>query len=243
LTSRAAAQLYDVLDELRSLPGGELVDSVPRSVWLKALLVHGASWGPAGDLLHRILRTPNSRRQFKEYLTRLLGYGALDVIRVRECTEYRVTALSGGLLSAEQAHVHRFPLPPSLSGKAGRRRVTITLAWLTPVNTLHQGWRRADLWFTPRLAPLQVDRREADWRAVRRGTVQHEILEGERAAAFVDGDNLEIQISCRADAGALEDAVPYALATTLEVAPDIGVTLYEEVRERVQARVRVAPRP
>lgn len=243
LTSRAAAQLYDVLEELRSLPGGELVDSLPRSVWLKALLVHGANWGPAGDLLHQVLRTPNNSRQFKEYVTRLIGYGALDVTRVRECTEYRVTALSGGLLQAEQAHVHRFPLPPSLSGQAGRRRVTITLAWLTPVNTVHQGWRRADLWFTPPPAPLQVNRLEADWRAVQRGTVQHEILEGDRAAAFVDGDNLEILVSCRPDAGALEDAIPYALATTLEVAPDIGVTVYEQVRERVQARVRVIPRP
>jgi hypothetical protein len=88
-----------------------------------------------------------------------------------------------------------------------------------------------------------VERLEADWRAVQRGTVQHEILEGDRAAAFVDGDNLEILVSCRADAGALEDSIPYALAMTLEVAPDIGVTVYEQVRERVQARVRVVPRP
>lgn len=131
LASRAASQLYDVLEELRAVPGGELIDGLPRSVWLKALLVHGASWGPAGDLLHQILRTPNNSRQFKEYVTRLIGYGAFDVARVRECTEYRATALSGGLLQAEQAHVHRFPLPPTLSGQAGRRRVTITLAWLT----------------------------------------------------------------------------------------------------------------
>jgi hypothetical protein len=205
--------------------------------------VHGASWGHAGALLHEILRTPQNSKQFKEYVTRLIGYGAIDATRVRECTEYRVTALSGGLLQAEQAHVHRFPLPPSLSGQAGWRCLTITLAWLTPVNTAHQAWRRADLWFTPPPAPLQVNRREADWRAVQRGTVQHEVLEGARAAAFVDGANLEILVSCRADAGALEDPIPYALATTLEVAADIGVTVYEEVRERVQARVRVAPRP
>lgn len=243
LATRAASQLYDVLEELRARPGGELIDGLPRSVWLKALLVHGSSWGPAGDLLHQILRTPHNSRQFKEYVTRLIGYGAFDATRVRECTEYRATALGGGLLQAEQAHVHRFPLPPSLSGQTGWRRLTITLAWLTPVNTAHQRWRRADLWFTPPLTPLQVSRREADGRAVQRGTVQHEILGGDRATAFVDGDNLEILVSCRADAGALEDPIPYALATTLEVAADIGVRVYEEVRERVQARVRVVPRP
>jgi hypothetical protein len=125
----------------------------------------------------------------------------------------------------------------------GRRRLTITLAWLTPVNPIHRAWRRADLWFTPPPTPLEVIRQEADGNAVQRGTVQHEVLEGDRATAFVDGDNLEILVNCRADAGALEDPVPYALATTLEVAADIGVPVYEEVRERVQARVRVAPQP
>lgn len=243
LASRFASQFYDVLEELRNESGGEVIDALPRSVWIKALLVHGASWGPAGDLLYQILRTPQNSRQFKEYVTRLLGYGALDPARVRECTQYRATALSGGLLQGDQAHVHRFPLPPSLSGQAGWRRLTVTLAWITPVNTAHQAWRRADLWFTPPPTPLQVSRREADWRAVQRGTIQHEVLEGDRAAAFVDGDSLEILVSCRADAGALEDPIPYALATTLEVAADIGVPVYEEVRERVRAQVRIAPRP
>jgi hypothetical protein len=67
------------------------------------------------------------------------------------------------------------------------------------------------------------------------------VLEGRRASAFVDGDNLEIQVSCRADAGTLEEEVPYGLAVTLEVAEEIGVPIYEEVRDRVRARVRVAP--
>jgi hypothetical protein len=242
LASRAASQLYDVLEEIRAELGGELIDGLPRSVWLKALLVHAASWGSAGELLDQILRNRENSRQFKEYVTRLLGYGAVDPARVRECTQCRVTALGGGLLQAEQAHVHRFPLPPSLSGQRGWRRLTITLAWLTPVNTAHQAWRRANLWFTAPTEPLQVSRQEADWRAVQRGTVQHEVLEGDRAAAFVDGDNLEIRVSCRPDAGALEEPVPYALATTLEVAEEIGVDIYNEVRVRVHAaRVQVAP--
>ncbi len=59
----------------------------------------------------------------------------------------------------------------------------------------------------------------------------------------MDGDNLEIQVSCRADAGALEDPIPYALVTSLEVTADIGVPVYAEVREGVHARVRIAPQP
>ncbi|MBI5446665.1 MAG: S8 family peptidase [Deltaproteobacteria bacterium] len=242
LATRAGSELYDVLEELRDEPGGELIDVLPRAVWLKVLLVHSASWGDAGQVLDQILRTRQNSRQFKEYVTRLLGYGGIEPERVRECTRYRVTALGGGQLQAEQAHVHRFPLPPGLSGRRGWRRLTITLAWLTPINAAHQSWRRADLWFTPPTDPLQIKRQQAEWRAVQRGTVQHEVLEGDRAAAFVDGDNLEVRVSCRPDAGALEDAVPYALATTLEVAEEIGVDIYDEVRVRVQgARVRVTP--
>ena len=244
LTSRAASELYDVLEALRNEPGGELIDGLPRAAWLKVLLVHSASWGEAGEVLDQVLRTSQNSRQFKEYVTRLLGYGAIDATRVRECTQHRVTALGGGQLQADQAHVHRFPFPPGLSGQRGWRRLTITLAWLTPIHTGHQAWRRADLWFTPPTDPLKIKRRQAEWRAVQRGTIQHEVLEGERAAAFVDGANLEIRVSCRPDAGALEDAVPYALATTLEVAEEIGVDIYEEVSVRVHAaRIQVAPGP
>ena len=243
LVSRACGLLYDIMDELRQEPGGEIVGRLPRAVWLKALVAHGAEWGEAGTILSRILRNQDNRRQFKEYVTRLLGYGAVDVNRVQECTARRVTALGGGTLRQDESHIHRFPLPPSLSGRRGHRRLTITLAWLSPVNQRHQAWRRADLWFAP---PediqdlLRVSRQQADWRAVQRGTLQHEILEGERAGVYVDGANLEIQVSCRAGAGTLEDEVPYALAVTLEVAEALDVDIYDEVRAAVHA-IQVRP--
>jgi hypothetical protein len=243
LTTRSASIISDVLDELRDEPGGEVVDTIPRAIWLKALLAHSTDWGSAGDILDRILRTPENTRQFKEYVTRLLGYGCIDMARVCECTAYRVTALSGGHLGIDEAHIHRFPLPPSLSGRRGERKLYITLAWLTPVNPWHQRWRRADLSFSPPLDALRVSRQQAEWRAVQRGTIQHEVLQGDRAAAFVDGDNLDIHIGCRADAGALEEEVPYALVVTLEVAEEIGVPIYEEVRVRVHARIPIAATP
>ncbi|MDP3723958.1 MAG: S8 family peptidase [Candidatus Omnitrophota bacterium] len=243
LASRASSQLYNVLDDLRSEQGGTLIDNVPRALWLKALLVHAASWGNAGDILEQILRTPQNSRQFKEYVTRLLGYGTVATTRVMGCTQFQVTALGGGQLQVDQAHIHRLPLPPSLSGKRGRKRLIVTLAWFTPVNPTHQAWRRAALWFNSPSTPLQVDRQEANWQAVQRGTVQHEILEGDRASAFVDGDNIEILVSCRSDAGTLEEAVPYAIAITLEIAEEIGIDIYNEVRVRIQpTQIDIAPR-
>ena len=240
LVSRACSLLYDVAEELRQEPGGEIIDRLPRAVWLKALVAHGATWGEAGSILTSILRNPGNSRKFKEYVTRLIGYGAVDIGRVMECTARRVTALSGGTLAQDESHIHRIPLPASLSGWRGHRRLTITLAWLSPVNPRHQAWRGGHLWFKPPNDPLQVKRREADWQAVQRGTLQHEILEGRGADRFVDGANLEIQVSCRAGAGTLEDDVPYALATTLEVAEELGVDIYAEVRTAVHA-IQVRP--
>ena len=53
--------------------------------------------------------------------------------------------------------------------------------------------------------------------------------------------NVEIQVCCRSDAGALEEAVPYSLSVTLEVAEEIEADIYNEVSVRIQAaQVRVA---
>ncbi|MCE5245866.1 hypothetical protein LLG88_02955 [bacterium] len=250
LTSRLAAILHDILEDLQTEPGGEMIARVPMAVWLKALLVHSASWGLAGEKLAAVLRTSDNARQFKEYITRLLGYGSVRPDWVQECTSTRATALGGGTLAVDQAHIHRFPLPPSLSGRGGQKRLVVTLATLTPVNTGHQAWRRADVWFHPDasrppksrdpLTKLRLDRDEADARSAQRGTVQHVVLTVTRATAFIDGDDIEIQVSCRADAGTLEEEVPYALAVTLEVAREIGIDIYQEIKARIHARVQVA---
>jgi len=246
LVSRAAALLAPVLAELRESEGGEALDQVAEALWLKALLVHGARWGQAGDAYQALFKTPDNGSKLAEYLTRLLGFGRVDLDAVRECTETRVTALAGGTLAAEAGAEHRFPLPPSLSGKRGWRRLVVTLAWMTPVHPLNHRWRRAHVWFSSPKSKLSVgsnkhlERRGADWQAVQRGTVQHEVFEGEKAAAFVDGDEIVIHVSCREDAAVLADAVPYALAVTLEVDEAIGVDIYTEVRERVQNKLRVA---
>jgi hypothetical protein len=155
-----------------------------------------------------------------------------------------VTALSGGSLSAEAGSLHRFPLPPSLSGKQGWRSLTVTLAWFSPIHTLNERWRRAHLWFKSPDSKLkigskaQLERSGADYHAVQRGTLQHEVFEGEKVSAFVDGDTMTIHVSCREDAGPLTESIPYALAVTLEVDPSIG-EIYSEIRDRIEIRERV----
>ncbi|MBF0155345.1 MAG: S8 family peptidase [Magnetococcales bacterium] len=246
IMSRAAAFLAPMLDELREMEGGHILDQIPEAVWLKTLLVHGARWGEAGIAYQTLFQTPDNGNKLPEQLTRLLGYGRVDLDAVRECTATRVTVLAGGKLVVDAGAEHRFPLPPSLSGKRGRRSLVVTLTWMTPIHPLNHRWRRAHLWFTAPKSKLSVgsnkhlERSITAWQTVQRGTVQHEVFEGEKAAAFVDGDEIVIHVSCREDAEVLAGTVPYALAITLEVEDAIGIDIYAEIRARVLSKVRVA---
>lgn len=154
-------------------------------------------------------------------------------------TEQKVTLIGFSRIKKEEGHIYEVPLPPSLSSNRIKRRLTITLTWFTPVNHNNQKYRQAQLWFNSDNDVLQVSRLEADARAVQRGTVQHEIFEGDTAAAFIEGDKLTIKVNCREDAGGLRQTeIPYTLAVTLEVAEGIDIPIYSEVRDRLRTLVR-----
>ena len=87
-----------------------------------------------------------------------------------------------------------------------------------------------------------MQRRGVDWQAVKRGTLQHEVLEGDRGAINIQADgHLEIPVTCLAEAGSLDERVSYAMAVTLEVAPGVNTKIYDEVRARIAPRVGVRP--
>ena len=237
IASRGAGELLRLIGELRDQTGNQ-VPAEYDTVLVKALLVHGAEWGYAKSLYCSILRTADNSRTFKDYVGRFLGYGSADLAKVMTCTAQRVTVLGFGKLEDDEGAVFRFPLPPSLSAKTVSRRLTITLAWLSPTNGTRQRYRVAHLWFEPKNNVASA-RMYADSRAVRRGTVQHEILKGRKALAFQDGEAIEIKVNCRADAGDIPVPIPYGLAVTLEVAERVGIPIYREVRNRLAVRVPV----
>jgi hypothetical protein len=241
LATHISGELYEMLQLLREEPGGEMLEEGFLAVLIKALLVHGASWGEIYNTLETVLKNPVNRSRFKEYVSRFLGYGTVDISHIMNCTDQRATLLGCGIIQEGAAHIYSIPLPPSLSGQKEWRRLTITLAWLTPISPSNRLYRQAFLWFEPPLDKLQVSREEADWKAVRRGTVQHEILEGSRATAFVDGDGLQIQVNCREDASKLLDSIPYAIAASLEVAEGVSIPVYDEIRARVRPGIPITP--
>ncbi|CEF22411.1 S8 family peptidase [Xanthomonas citri] len=246
LATRSAARIYEVLDALR----GDHEDSIPQgliSVLIKALLVHGAKQDDdACAAIIAALKTQDNSRQFKEVMSRYLGYGAVQIERVLACTEQRGTVLGCGEIRENEIHEYRLPLPPGLSSSQEWRRMVVTLAWFSPVNPGHRNFREAKLEMSPAknwgTLPLKLARQDGDHNQVLRGTVQHEVLEGtDQIAAFQDGDSILLHIACKKDATArLDDAIPYGLAVTLEVAEGIQIPIYEQLRTRLQPQVAVS---
>ena len=247
LASRAAGFVYRMIGQL----GRGTEAYVPEeydTVLTKALLAHSAAWGHAKEKYETILRSGSNSRMSRDFLGRFFGYGSANLARVMSCAPERVTVLGFGELDDGEGAEFALPLPPSLSGMDGPRRLTVTLAWLTPISCSHRAYRVAHLWFSP-ANEIASTRLFADGRAVQRGTLQHEVLEGHRAAVFDDGDSIAIKVNCRADAGAdIPSPVPYGLAVTLELMGDVQQTLfpvsiYEEVRDRLAIRVPIQEPP
>jgi hypothetical protein len=173
--------------------------------------------------------------------TRFLGYGEVIPERAMFCTDERVSALGWSSIKPDQGHVFHLPLPPALSATRVRRRLTVTLAWLTPGNPRDRRYRQAYLWCSFPKERLGVNRAEIDSDTARRGTVEHRILQGESVLAIVDGDTLDITVSCKEDAGGLDGDVQYAIAVTLEVAEPLEVSIFDQVRERIRPRIEIEP--
>jgi hypothetical protein len=107
-------------------------------------------------------------RDDRDHIARNLGYGAVSLERVMSCEDNRVTVLSAGNIADGEGHLYRLPLPPTLSGVVGLRKLIISLAWLTPINPLQRGYRRAGLWISTPVSGLRTNRLCAAWQTVQR---------------------------------------------------------------------------
>jgi hypothetical protein len=246
LTSRLAVLLHEALADLRDEPNALELAKVPIALWLKTLVVHGSSWSPAAyEVATRAIRNARNEHLLSDEVTAILGYGRTRADRILACSAERATVLAAGSLRGDETKIHTLPLPSSLHTHAVWRRLTITLSWFTPILPNNRKYRAASVYFEPPSSGnvLLVQRADADWRAVRRGTVQHEVLEAQRGAINIAPDGaLQIPVTCQADAGPLDQAIDYAMAVTLEVEAGVNTRLYDEIRERIRPRVPVRPR-
>ncbi|MDO8042464.1 S8 family peptidase [Janthinobacterium sp. SUN137] len=243
LTTRGAIKIYNVLQEMQLLNPGFSISKRHLPCLLKALLLHSASWGKAGEFLESVIQ-PQSGKQWqnrRSNITRMLGYGRSDFEKVLGCTEHRVTLVGTGSIAAEKAELFEFPLPPGLSGSKEIRRLTVTLSWISPLLQGEQNYRSAALEFKPAdkegfpIGAKRVADSQPPIDMTKRGTVVHEIFEGQDAVPILDGDMLRLRVESKAQGGA-PDPVPYALVVTFEVAEAIQTNIYQEISSRIGVR-------
>lgn len=240
LVTREASRLFDVLeagsDDSEDAP---LPDPQYHPLLVRALLAHATSWGDWEPQLRRELKL--SKQEARRHLTALLGYGRLDTDRLGAGATNRAVLVSGGLIAGDQRHTYELPLPPSLRARAEWHRLTITLAYMAPTVSRLNRYRSAKVYFaTPDKQLAGGERIDAEHNSVRRGSLQHEIVQGSRAMVFGDDDTFPIHVECMDDAQHLGagKTVRYALVVSIETAEQTSTTIHDEVRARLRQQAR-----
>lgn len=237
LVTRAASKCHDVLTEISK--SGDLT-SVDIETYgaplLKAMLVHGCEWGEIESEILAAFSDDNLKpRDARRIISRWIGYGNPDIEKVLSCTEKRATVLGFGSLDRNEAHVFKLPLPGSLFLERSYKRLTVTLAYNSPINPSNQRYRVARLWFE--LDGIAKDlfpkRLNSDWQRVKKGTVQHEIFTGEKAAQASDDEVIEIKVNCADDADRIKSLIYYGIAISVEVKNETNIPVYQEVKDKL----------
>lgn len=240
-TSDATAQItheavkcYEVLNQVFSEERGANIPVNAIAILLKAMLTHGASWDNIADKLASIMDTPSKK------LSQWLGNGIPDITRVMECTKERITLIGLGALKKDEGEIFKLPLPIDFSSRLIKRKLTVTLSYLSPISPNRQAYRGAQLWFNiddgdKKLVP---NRQNTDWNAVRKGTLQHEIFIGESPVVW-NNDDLIIKVNCKEEAGKIKTPIDYALFVSFEIAEGFDVDLYAAVSEKIRQRIKV----
>lgn len=176
LTSRLCAEL---LKTLRHIPGLNMPPEFEGTA-LKAMLIHCCSWKEIGkDLMDNYV--PDEPRKKRYNALKWIGYGYPDVNISTICTDQRATLIGYGKLTQGMKTDVRFPLPDCLISQVVNKRLTITLAWMSPISPRNRNYKLAKLSFTPEnLKDVASTRTDADSKASIRGTVQHEVIEGKK---------------------------------------------------------------
>lgn len=240
LATRAGHRIFDSLVSDEDLLAN--IDPDYYGVIVKALLVHRARWGNNVNVLSDICGPAGSYRgaERTENVSRFLGFGVPDVEEAMECSSNRATLIGYGMLEADRAHNYRVPLPACLERVTEPRRLSLTLAWFSPVTPWLKNYRGMKLEAraaTPN-ETFGVDRDKAQPydAVVKRGSVFHEHYSGNKAVPFIDDGHLALQVWCKEDAGAIGRPVRYGVAITIEAG--VALAVYDEIRDRLLIRPR-----
>ena len=235
LVTREASLLFDLL-ETRSDDPGVLPLPDPRfhPLIVRALLTHSCSWGNWRSELGSALRITSDQRR---HLTPLLGYGRIFPGGARSAVN-RAVVIAGNSIGIDERHSYDLPLPPSIRSKAEWHRVSITLAYWAPVTHGLKKYRASKVFFTTSNAEtisklVGGDRIDAYYQAVLRGSLQHEVIEGDKSLGFFGDATFPIHVECMKDgqnSSGQTSRIRYALVASIETAAETSTTVHDEVR-------------
>lgn len=246
LASNAAGRIMELLMGLQQNSSYSYIhwDKDNLVPLIKAMLVHGANPKDAQKILQKALKNSLPARKEKEFTSRFIGYGLVNVDRVLSCTQQRATLLGWGSIprkkkNTETIHEFSMPLPACMNNKKDLRRLTVTLAWLTPINCGHKAYRKAKLEIKlPNRGECGVNSGANDHNQINRGTISHNVFEGNAATLFVQGNVLRIQVQCTTPTGELDEEIPYGIVVSFEVGETVNLPIYEEIRTGIEIQVR-----
>ncbi len=244
LTSRLAAQVGASVKQLAASATGGPIRGVSHALLVRALVVHSAEWPEeAFTFVKSALSDLVDASRAKDDLSGILGYGVVRPERGLSCTTTRATVVGGGAIAKDTVVRHRIPLPKTLHLHPGWRRLIVTLTWFSPINAGNRKYRVARLGLgvpSDKKSPLLVKPRQVHSDATVRGTVQHVVLDQSSGVMSVGPDDeLDILVTCAEDGGTLHQPVPYALAVSLEVAPETRLPIYQQVAQRLSVQIPV----
>lgn len=243
LAGHAGGALLQRLDALRATYGDDFPSPDLDAVLIKAALAHTARWGSAAATIENVLRDAGESGS-RAAIARFLGNGRARPEMALVADDHRAVLVQAGRLGVDDTHSYDLPLPRSLAGVTIERRLTLTLAWLTPAKPRHRSYRAAalDLSYMAGRDAAFGERQEVDNHAAGRGTLQHEALMSKRAVPFGPDEITTLEVACRATAGDIHDAIPYALLVTIDTPAALALPIYDEVRQGIRARIPVGVR-
>jgi len=253
LTTRFAGQIYEVIESIRT----QDIDAVSEdfeAVLLKALLVHSVNPSYLKDLIVSALDNQDDKGVDKK-LSPFIGCGVADPERVMGCTAKRVTLLGYGSLNHDEACDFKMPIPVSLNAKKIERKLTVTLAWISPINASSAKYRIAKLWFDKPKGDFDekdtIGKQEHEnQHVIKKGTVQHAVFKTDKAEPFRSDAYINIKVNCTAShQEKLKKPIRFGLCVTLEVKEKINVqaelfekeiNIYEEIKAKIKTPIPIS---
>ena len=239
LATGVAARAHEALEaayaDFAQIPSGQ------RAALLKALLVHGARWTAARDLLIEILGPADNKHHYrqKDNVRRYLGFGAYDPELIINCSTDRATLWAVGSLPSDDGRRFRIPWPDAMSGKAQPHAISATLAWFSPPQPAAVAYRAIRMKVVEPgslgAAGVKACGTQPDPKQAHKGTVVHRRWEGASAAAIAGDGFFELDVQREPDD--VDQPANFALVVTLEMEGEIEI--YNQVLNRVAVKPAV----